>query len=84
MASLEAGRNDPPGYRNQPNFSQYRLVEALELLKSHPYILTRAQLAFARATLCEELKRYHAAARFHAQAIAFEPENPKLPFVATA
>jgi tetratricopeptide (TPR) repeat protein len=57
---------------------------ALELLKSHPYVFDRTQLAFARAFLCEELGRYHAAAIFHASAMKFQPDDPKLAYMSTA
>ncbi len=55
--------------------------EALELLKSHPYVFNRTKLAFSRAYLCEELKRYQAAAIFFASAMKFQPDDPKLAYM---
>ena len=47
-------------------------------------MLERAELSCARAFICEELGRYHAAAIHHARAIKFDPENPKWPYAAVA
>ncbi|AWM40918.1 hypothetical protein GobsT_05130 [Gemmata obscuriglobus] len=61
-----------------------RHVDALEILKGHPFIFDRTGLAFMRAFICEELKRYHAATLFYLSAMQFRPEDPSLDFLAAA
>src|SRR5207249_2050274 len=57
---------------------------ALEVLKAHPYAWDRADLAFLRAILCEELRQYQAAALFYATALKFRPDDPQIAFTSAA
>jgi tetratricopeptide (TPR) repeat protein len=61
-----------------------QVAEAIGLLKSHPYVLDRTELSYARAYLCEEMQRYVAAAVFYGRAIKFDPEKAYLPYVSVA
>lgn len=52
----------------------------LDLLQAHPYVLSPADLALMRASSCEQIKDYRAAALFSADVIRFAPETPELLF----
>ncbi len=47
--------------------------EAIAILQNHPYVVDAAGLAFMRATLCERLGEYRAAALFFSSVIRYAP-----------
>lgn len=63
---------------------QNRPAEALGVLQEHPYILPPLELAFFRATLCQRLGQYRAAALFYAKALHAAPPGLGMMFLTTA
>jgi tetratricopeptide (TPR) repeat protein len=83
---LDVNNRADTGYRDRIRGSLLRHVQRnepqgiLELLQVHPYVLNPADLAFMRASACEQLKDYKAAALFSADVIRYAPEAPELLF----
>lgn len=86
----DVNERSDPGYREQIREALLRLVQKsdpqaiLDLLQAHPYTLSPGDLALIRASSCEQLKDYRAAALFSADVIRYAPESPELLFPALA
>lgn len=82
-------------YRSNPKYAEEirsqidalrraaKAAEVIEMLKSHPYVLQEADLAFIRAIMCEQLGHYKAAALFYAFAFRLKPNELKRIYTAT-
>jgi tetratricopeptide (TPR) repeat protein len=55
--------------------------EALTILQDHPYVAEPAVVAFMRATLCDQIPDYRAAALFFASAIRFAGGDIRIAFM---
>lgn len=79
-----------PGYRDRVRSALLRHVQRNEpqdmlgLLQEHPYVLPPFGIAFMRATSCEQIKDYKAAALFFSDVIRFAPEAFELLFTSAA